>query len=280
MLEQAHDEDGSPMTAQELRDELITLLLDGPTSTSLAWAFERLLRHPEKLARLREEVRRGGEDDVYIDAVVKETLRLCPPVPIVVRRPARADAARRLHRPGRRDGRAVHLSGAPPRGPLPPPAQLHARALPRAARGDVHVDPVRRRCASLPGGELRAAGDEAGDRRRCSKRWSWRRCSRARSGSTRSSIAFAPAPARDSSRDRRAGAAHGATTADAHRLRRERGRGRMSAVLGGSVPERRLGGADADRRDRSAGRRRRREGGGDRDEGPRRSTRSAWGRSR
>jgi cytochrome P450 len=86
MLAHAHYEDGSPMTAQDLRDELITLLLDGPTSTSLAWVFERLLRHPDKLQRLLEEVRRGGDDDAYLDAVVKETLRLCPPVPIVVRR--------------------------------------------------------------------------------------------------------------------------------------------------------------------------------------------------
>jgi cytochrome P450 len=85
MLEQAHREDGSSLSEQELRDELITLLVDGPTSTSLAWAFERLLRHPDKLARLCEEVR-AGEDERYIDAVIKETLRLCPPVPIVVRR--------------------------------------------------------------------------------------------------------------------------------------------------------------------------------------------------
>jgi cytochrome P450 len=85
MLEQAHREDGSSLTAQELRDELITLLVDGPTSSSLAWAFERLLRHPQKLARLCEEVR-TGQEETYMDAVLKETLRLCPPVPIVVRK--------------------------------------------------------------------------------------------------------------------------------------------------------------------------------------------------
>jgi cytochrome P450 len=84
LLEQAYDASGSPMTEQELRDELITLLSDGPTATSLAWAFERLLRHPEKFARLREEAL-AGENDAYADAVVKEILRLCPAVPLVMR---------------------------------------------------------------------------------------------------------------------------------------------------------------------------------------------------
>ncbi|MGA9874415.1 MAG: cytochrome P450 [Solirubrobacteraceae bacterium] len=85
MLGEARYEDGSPMSEQDLRDELVTLLTDGPTSSLLSWAFERLLRHPDKLARLRVE-RDAGEDDAYLDAVVKETLRLCPAAPIVVRR--------------------------------------------------------------------------------------------------------------------------------------------------------------------------------------------------
>jgi len=84
MLEQAYDENGTPMTEQELRDELITLLSDGPTATSMSWAFERLLRHPEKMARVREEVL-AGADDSYTEAVVKEILRLCPAVPLVMR---------------------------------------------------------------------------------------------------------------------------------------------------------------------------------------------------
>jgi cytochrome P450 family 135 len=85
ILIEARYEDGSPLSEGDLRDELMTLLTDGPTSSSLAWVFERLLRHPEKLARLQEEVV-GGEEDAYMDAVVNETLRLCPPVPVVVRR--------------------------------------------------------------------------------------------------------------------------------------------------------------------------------------------------
>jgi cytochrome P450 family 135 len=86
MLVQARYEDGSPMSEQDLRDELLTLLTDGPTSSSLAWAFERLLRNPEKLARAQAEVREGGEEGAYLDAVIKETLRVRPPVPVVVRR--------------------------------------------------------------------------------------------------------------------------------------------------------------------------------------------------
>jgi cytochrome P450 len=85
LLEQAYDENGTPMTDQELRDELITLVSDGPTATSLAWAFERLLRHPEKLERLRTEVLEE-EDESYAEAVVKEILRLCPAVPLVMRK--------------------------------------------------------------------------------------------------------------------------------------------------------------------------------------------------
>ena len=85
MLAEARYEDGAPMTEQDLRDELVTLLTDGPTSTLLSWVFERILRHPDKLERLREEVL-AGEDNAYLDAVVKETMRLCPGAPIVVRR--------------------------------------------------------------------------------------------------------------------------------------------------------------------------------------------------
>ncbi len=82
----ARDEDGEAMTDQELRDELVTLLLAGheTTATAVAWAVERLVRHPEKLARLVAEID-ADESDEYMQAVISETLRVRPVVPLVVR---------------------------------------------------------------------------------------------------------------------------------------------------------------------------------------------------
>jgi cytochrome P450 family 135 len=76
----ARDEEGEPMTDVELRDELLTLLLAGheTTATSLAWAVERLVRHPGGLERV-------AHDGDYADAVVKEILRLRPVVAIFLR---------------------------------------------------------------------------------------------------------------------------------------------------------------------------------------------------
>jgi cytochrome P450 len=87
ILLQARDEEGKPMTDQELRDELMTLLVAGheTTATALAWAFYLLLRHPKELARLEAEIEEG-ESDEYLDAVIKETLRVRPVIPGVIRK--------------------------------------------------------------------------------------------------------------------------------------------------------------------------------------------------
>ncbi len=89
LLLSARDEDGNPLTDRELRDELITLLLAGheTTATSIGWAFERLLRTPPALERLTEEVR-AGESDEYMEATIKEILRVRPVVTEVFRAPS------------------------------------------------------------------------------------------------------------------------------------------------------------------------------------------------
>jgi cytochrome P450 len=82
MLLEASHEDGSPMSPVELRDELMTLLVAGheTTASELAWAFERLTRTPEVVARLTEEIDSDG-DDAYVTATVHETLRRRPVLP-------------------------------------------------------------------------------------------------------------------------------------------------------------------------------------------------------
>ncbi|MEA2351184.1 MAG: cytochrome family [Thermoleophilaceae bacterium] len=78
LLVAARDEDGEPLGDGALRDHVITLLLAGheTTTTGLAWAFERLVRHPRVLARLEGDLAAGEE--TYLDAVVSETLRVRP----------------------------------------------------------------------------------------------------------------------------------------------------------------------------------------------------------
>jgi cytochrome P450 len=85
-LLQARHEDGRPMSDVEIRDELMTLLLAGheTTATALAWAVERVVRHPDAQTRLTNEIRAGEQQ--FRDAVVKETLRLRPVIAAVARR--------------------------------------------------------------------------------------------------------------------------------------------------------------------------------------------------
>ncbi len=90
LLLAARYEDGEPMSDQELRDELLTLVLAGheTTANSLAWAFERLLRTPHAHERLCEEVRGEGEEPgaEYLEATIHEAMRVRPVIPIVGRR--------------------------------------------------------------------------------------------------------------------------------------------------------------------------------------------------
>jgi cytochrome P450 len=87
LLAQTRFEDGDGMSDRELRDQLVTLLLAGheTTATALAWTADLLVRHPHVMQRLTDEV--DAEDgDAYLRAVISESLRLRPVVPLAGRR--------------------------------------------------------------------------------------------------------------------------------------------------------------------------------------------------
>src|SRR5262249_21835162 len=107
LLLEARDEHGEPMRDDELVDEMFTLLLAGheTTATSRAGVVGPLLTHPEAMATLRQEIAEvsGGASLEaqhpprlkYLDAVIKESMRLTPVATMV---------ARRLHAPARIGG--------------------------------------------------------------------------------------------------------------------------------------------------------------------------------
>lgn len=81
------NDDGSPLSSVELRDEIMTTFLAGTetTAASLSWAAERLTREPAARERLVNEID-AGEDDAYLTATVQEILRLKPPLPQIIPR--------------------------------------------------------------------------------------------------------------------------------------------------------------------------------------------------
>ena len=91
-LLQAQDDDGAAMSDQQLRDECITLFLAGHETTSIALAntLYLLSEHPEIEARVHQEAanvladRPATSDDYdrleYTERVIKESMRLYPPV--------------------------------------------------------------------------------------------------------------------------------------------------------------------------------------------------------
>lgn len=93
MLLQSRYDDGTPMSEQHVKDELLTLLVAGheTTATTLAWAVERLRRHPALLNRLVDEVDHGGSE--LLQATIMEVQRTRPVIINTARR-VRGDGLR------------------------------------------------------------------------------------------------------------------------------------------------------------------------------------------
>lgn len=85
ILLSARDEDGIALSDGEIRDELLTLLLAGheTTANTVAWTFERLVRHPQIYSRARQAAMHA--DDTYLTAVLNESMRTRPVIPIFAR---------------------------------------------------------------------------------------------------------------------------------------------------------------------------------------------------
>ena len=152
MFLRAPDEHGAPMPDNEVCDAMRTLLLGGheTTASTLAWILERVTRYPDVLKRLEAAAIDGDEN--YIDAVIKEAMRLRPVFPITARhRTPRGRTARpeRPDDPSRHPRRPAHHARSPPPRSLPRPARVPTRTLPRRTSRDLHLDPVRRRTQTL-----------------------------------------------------------------------------------------------------------------------------------
>jgi cytochrome P450 len=82
LLGATHEADQSPMSDEEIRDELMTALVAGheTTASQLAWAFEQLAREPVVTSRVAEEIDAGAGDE-YLLATIHEALRLKPVLP-------------------------------------------------------------------------------------------------------------------------------------------------------------------------------------------------------
>ena len=160
LLVAARHEDGSPMSDAEIHDELLTLLVAGheTTATALSWAVERLIRHPDKLERLRAEVEAG--EDAYLTATIQETLRLRPVIVGVLRRLTESVEIGGYGLPAGSDRDAEH----PPRPPRPDDLSRTGRASDPSASS-------RRRRGPTPGSPSAAACAAASAPPSPSRRW-------------------------------------------------------------------------------------------------------------
>ena len=86
MLVQARDEDGGALSDEDLRDDLLTLIGAGHETTAAATAWAAILLAHDPAVRERATAAARADDDEYLAALVKEVLRLRPPIPVAAGR--------------------------------------------------------------------------------------------------------------------------------------------------------------------------------------------------
>jgi cytochrome P450 family 135 len=99
LLQAGHQSDDAPLTDAELRDQLVTLLLAGheTTAAALAWTLHELARHPD--IQHRAYLAAHDNDDRYLEAVLKESMRLHPVIASTARKLTRDQVIGGWHLP-------------------------------------------------------------------------------------------------------------------------------------------------------------------------------------
>ncbi len=143
------DSQGRLMSDEEICDAMRTLLLGGhdTTASTLTWVLERVTRYPDALARLQTAALDG--DDDYLDAVIKEAMRLRPAFPLTARLATEPFELPGLTIPsGTMIAPYITLLHRRPEA-LPRPTRLPPRAFPKHPRRHLHLDPLRRRTQTM-----------------------------------------------------------------------------------------------------------------------------------
>ena len=165
MLMDARDEEtGEAMSDEQLRDEVMTLVLAGheTTANALTWTWMLLSREPVVWRKLRAEVeavlgnRAVTAEDLpklkFTRMVFEEAMRLYPPAWMFGRRAIGDDSIRGYRIPAGFDGDREPVLHAPAPAVLAEPGGLRSRALLPRGRGappETRVFPLRRRAADL-----------------------------------------------------------------------------------------------------------------------------------
>ncbi len=160
LMLQARYEDGSPISDDHVADELLTLLAAGheTTATTLAWAVERLRRHPRLLARLVAEVDAGGTE--LVQATIWEVQRTRPVINGTARMTKTRIRVGGVGHSGTPRRSCQHFAGARVRGQLRRRQGVQSRPIRRQPAGQLRVDSLRRRCPPLHRRGVRQHGDE------------------------------------------------------------------------------------------------------------------------